>query len=109
MSIGATTAAGNRQSTIGSRLRLAARQAHKLQAWLDKHLPDNDVTVQPIVVFSSPQAALNVEKQSEPPTFYADKRKPSLKAAIRAMPKATTLSPEQIAALEAAARITTND
>jgi len=98
-----------RQDSIGDPGRLATRQAQKLQAWLDKHLPDNDVTVQPIVVFSSPQAALNVEKQSEPPTFYADKRKPSLKTAIRAMPKANTLSPEQIAALEAAAGITTND
>lgn len=107
--IGNVLSAIYRQDSIGNPGRLAARQAQKLQTWLDKHLPDNEVAVQPIVVFTSPQAALNVEQQSEPPTFYADKRKPSLKTAIRAMPKANTLSPEQISTLEAAAGITTSD
>lgn len=98
-----------RQDSIGDPGRLAPKDAQKLQEWLDQNLPDSGVKVQPIVVFTAQEAALNIEKQSEPQTFYADKRKPSLKTAIRGLPKGNGLSPEQISTLEAAAGIAENN
>ena len=76
-----------------------ATAKQEAQDWLDKHLLGHGVTIQPVVVFSSPEATLSVS-QATLSVLYADKRKPSLKATIRSMPKGPTLSSEQIAALE---------
>ena len=93
-----------RQDSIGNPSLAARRQAKKLQTWLDKQLPGHSTQVQSMVVFSSPEATLNVH-QPNTPAVYANKRKPSLKTAIRNLPKRATLTAEQIATLERAAGI----
>ena len=93
------------QNSIGNPGREATRQAEKLQGWLRTHIPDHNVQVQPIVVFTNPEAQLTAH-QPNPPVAYAYKRKPTLKAAIRGMPKRATLTSQQITELERAAGIT---
>jgi hypothetical protein len=95
-----------RQDSLGNPSLLAQRQARRLQDWLDKHLGEHDIAVQPIVVFSNLEAILSVQEPILPAT-YADKRKPSLKATLRNLPKGETLLPEQVSILEQAAGIPT--
>jgi hypothetical protein len=93
-----------RQDALGDPTAAAILDARRLQRWLDKHLPGHAVTVQPIVVFTRDEARVEVGETSIP-VLYADKRKPSLKQWIREQQQ-PTLSEEQVAQLEAAARIT---
>ena len=89
-----------RQDTVGNPLRRSYRQAHKLQTWLDKNIPGHEVQVQPLLVLTSPEAKLEAHDPLLP-VMYADKRKPSLKATIRGLPKSTAFTAAQLQDLQA--------
>jgi len=92
-----------RQDGLGDPTLAATVDAWRLQRWLDKRLPGHGVTVQPVIVFTHEKAYVEVGETSVP-VLYTDKRKPSLKQWIREQQQ-PTLSEEQIAQLEAAAKV----
>jgi hypothetical protein len=92
-----------RQDSLGNPTFAATIDASRMQRWLDRRLPGHGVTVQPVVVFTHENAYIEVGETSVP-VLYADKRKPSLRQWIRDQQQ-PTLSEDQIARLEAAAKI----
>jgi hypothetical protein len=98
-----------RQDSIGHPDTEAMREAAVLQEVLDRVLPDSGVTAEPVVVFSSPYAELEVIESTMPVVSADPKQKPSLKSLMKdakAREGVVTLDQEQIEALEAAAGIT---
>ncbi len=97
-----------RQDNVGNPHRDALRDAAAIQQLVDQVAPESGVTVQPVIVFTSPQAEVEVS-ESPIPVVHADtKKRPSLKTYLRDVKKENnhaTLSAEQIEALERAARI----
>jgi hypothetical protein len=73
---------------LGNPTRQARRQAEKLHAFVAAHLPEVNVTVRPIVVFTSPQATLEVVEPAVPAMLVRD-----LKAHLRGI-EATLASPD---------------
>jgi hypothetical protein len=82
------------RDTLGSPMRDAKRDAEKTSQWLTK-LHGKEITVQPLIVFLSPKAYLEVSQQPEVPVVYADKRTPTLKSYLRGE-QAPVLSVEEI-------------
>lgn len=65
-----------RQENIGNPIRDAQSEATQLQKYLDKHLPDSGVTVNPVIVFTHPNARAVLEgEQSVPVVFVKSKDK----------------------------------
>ncbi|GIK65879.1 MAG: hypothetical protein BroJett018_36730 [Chloroflexota bacterium] len=65
-----------RQENIGNPIRDAQSEAAQLQKYLDKHLPDSGVTVNPVIVFTHPNARAVLEgDQSVPVVFVKSKDK----------------------------------
>ncbi len=72
------------QTPFRDPLHDAEEEANKLQQWLEANLPEPQPTVHPLIVFVNPKVTLTVTQQPRIPVAYADKRTPTLKAAIRA-------------------------
>jgi len=85
-------------------LERARSDAQRTQAWLDSHLPESGVKVQPVLVLTDPRASFVVESDPGIPILYADKRKPSLKAYIRNQSQ-PSLSASAVAQLDRVLRI----
>ena len=101
-----------RQDTLGDPHREALKEAAKMQALIDQVAPDSGITVQPAIVFTSPAAVVEVVEPSIPVVHAETKKRPSLKSFLREAKKqgeTTTLSEEQIKALERAAKIPPQD
>ncbi|MBZ0314834.1 MAG: hypothetical protein K8L91_00335 [Anaerolineae bacterium] len=65
-----------RQENIGNPIRDAQSEAAQLQKYLDKHLPDSGVTVNPVIVFTHSNARAVLEgEQSVPVVFVKAKDK----------------------------------
>ena len=54
------------QEAIGAPDMEANRQAHKLEQWFKRQLPDVQVPVRAIVVFANPDVALETERSTVP-------------------------------------------
>ncbi len=82
------------QQSLHDPVQEARLDAHRLATWLNNLLGDRKITVQPVLVFTHPQATFTINEQPDIPILYADKRKPSLKTYIReySSPSATILS-----------------
>ncbi len=94
-----------RQDMLGDPNYAAMRDAEKIQVLLDKTVPGSGVKVQPVILFTSPRAQVEI---IDPviPVLYADgKRRPNLKGYLKDLKKQgdqPTLNETQIAALESA-------
>jgi hypothetical protein len=92
-----------RQERIGNPTRDAKIEAQFFQRILDKYFPDNDIEVQPIIVFLSPNVQVDIEgEQSVPITFASDNHEPALKSYLRSQRDGdyATLTEEQIDELD---------
>lgn len=92
-----------RQDSIGRPDLEAQREAASVQEVLDKAVPDNNITVEPVVVFSSDAAIFEVINAEMPIIYGASKQKPNIKTFGRDMKKreeVISLTDEQIEALE---------
>lgn len=91
-----------RQDLIGNPFNDATLHAQQVQRLVNKIAPDAEITVQPLVVLTHPNASF---EQEDPlyPVLYADpKKKPSLRQYLReqqATP-ANTLRPEHLDAID---------
>jgi hypothetical protein len=88
-----------RLNMIGNPLRQAESEAGRVQAWFNTHLPEAGISVQPVVVFTHPQAVLELGAEPPIPVVYADKRSPALRELIRSH-SGTTLSADGIRQVE---------
>ncbi len=101
-----------RQDTLGVPFRDATRDAEKVQALIDQVAPDSGIKVQPVIVFTSPAAEIEVTDPALPVVHAENKKRPSLKTFMREMKKqaqVSSLDDAQIAALEQLAGIPTGD
>jgi hypothetical protein len=94
-----------KQESLGDPFKDAKKDAAAVQTIVDKVLPDANVEVQPIVVFISDKADVEIIDPVIPVVYAAPKRKPTLKSALRAekrtdAPSAAVLTNEQIRALD---------
>ncbi len=92
-----------RQDMLGRPDLEAQRDAARLKALLDQAVPDNDVVIQPVVIFTSPRSNVEVIEASLPVLNADPKKKPNLKTLLRDTKKRqdlTTLNDRQVAALE---------
>lgn len=80
---------------LGEPQKVALREAHRMQALLDEHLPHHNITVQPLIVFTNPAATITISSQPDVPIAYTPKGKYSLKTCIRQYP-ASTLREQEI-------------
>lgn len=48
------------EERLGNPTKQVQRETEKLQRFLAKHLPDSDVPIQPVIVFSHPKATLDI-------------------------------------------------
>lgn len=88
-----------RLNMIGNPLRQAKSEAGRVQAWVNTHFPETGISVQPVVVFTHPQAVLELGAEPPIPVVYADKRNPALRELIRSY-SGTTLSADGIRQVE---------
>jgi hypothetical protein len=72
-----------RQDQIGNPIREARAAAADLQAHVDTALPDAKIVVQPVVVFISEKADLDVQAPAIPVVSASTKKKPTLKTLLR--------------------------
>ncbi len=72
-----------RQEGLGEPFKQATKEAEKVQALVDKALPGKNVKVQPMVVFTSPKAVLELDDPAMPVAYADPKQKPSLKSELR--------------------------
>ncbi len=91
-----------RQDLIGNPFNDATLHAQQVQRLINKIAPDAEIAVQPLVVFTHPNASF---EQEDPlyPVLYADpKKKPSLRQYLRELPAnpANTLRPEHLDAID---------
>lgn len=95
-----------RQDGLGHPFRDAEREAAAMQAFIDEHVPESGVTVQPVVVFLNPRTQVEVTSPTIPVVHAENKKRPSLKALLKRMKKQghlNTLDEEQMEILEEAA------
>lgn len=101
-----------RQDSIGRPDLEAAREAASVQEAIDQAFPDSNITVEPVVIFSSPAVSVEIVN-SDLPVIYGDgKQKPNIKTFSRDLKKrqdATSLTDEQIEQLEASLGISAED
>jgi hypothetical protein len=81
-----------RQENIGKPFKDAEASAAKVQAIVDKALPDSKIEVQPIVVLIGPKATFEASKPQYPIVFSDPRRRPHLKGLLRDEKKRDTLS-----------------
>jgi hypothetical protein len=90
-----------RQEQLGNPPKAAQREAQRLQKWLDANMPGHMVQVRPVIVMTSPRAKVDIKgEQTVPVTFSDPKLSPNLKDYIKTVKDETTLTPEQIEALD---------
>lgn len=92
-----------RQERIGNPTRDAKIEAQFFQRILDKYFPDNEIEVQPVIVFLNPNVEVEIEgEQSVPITFASDNHEPTIKAFLRSQKDKgfETLTEEQIDELD---------
>jgi len=92
-----------RQEQLGNPTLDALNKAAQTEVFLQELLQDESIKVQPLIVFTHPNAEVTMEGVQTVPVLYAnDKKKPSLKDHLRDAKKSEhpTLSKEQIAALD---------
>jgi len=94
-----------KQEALGDPFKQAQQEADSIQPLVDQALPGAGIKVQPAVVFTSSKATLEVI-DPDLPVVYADaKKKPALKAFLKADKQkedAAKLTPEQIEAIDSA-------
>jgi hypothetical protein len=92
-----------KQEALGDPFKQAQKEAESVQSIVDQAVPGSGIKVQPVVVFTSPKATLEVI-DPEIPVVYADlKKKPSLKSLLREDKRkedAPTLSAAQMEAID---------
>lgn len=79
---------------LGNPSRQARKEAARVQAWVQTHLPEVEVPVRPIIVFVHPKAQLQLEEPSVPAVALAD-----LKAYLRTTQKENPLPQATLKAL----------
>ncbi|NDJ87245.1 MAG: hypothetical protein GYB66_15310 [Chloroflexi bacterium] len=92
-----------RQEAIGNPTRDARAEAQLFQRIVDQRFPEIGVEVQPLIVFTSPRAKVELEgQQSVPVVFATNVGSPTLKEYLKSIKdeERVTLSKEQIEALE---------
>lgn len=89
------------QEGLGNPTAEARAEASALLRFLHKHIPDVDNAVQPIIVFTNPKAEVRAD-DAPCPAMHAKK----LKDYLRKLPKGQMYTPEQMAILHAALKIT---
>ncbi len=92
-----------RQEGLGDPFKDADKDADKVQAIVDQAVPGADIEVQPVIVFTSPKATLEVDDPAIPVAYADPKKKPSLKSLLREDKRredAVTLTPAQIEAID---------
>ena len=72
-----------RQDTIGNPFQDAQFHAKEVQKLLDKIAPESSVTVQPLIIFTSPNATVDIEAPIMPVLYADSKRKPALRQYLR--------------------------
>ncbi len=72
-----------RQEHLGDPFKDARQDAEAVQPLVDKALPGAGIKVQPVVVFTSPKATLEVTDPAIPVVYADTKKKPSLRSALR--------------------------
>jgi hypothetical protein len=77
------------QRSVGNPTRAIQAEARKMAAFLAKHLPDEEINVQPLIVFTNDKAELSIFEPSIPVLPYK-----KLKAYLRGLGK-TGLSAQQ--------------
>lgn len=96
-----------RQEQIGNPTRDATRSAVRVEFWIDRVIPDADVTVEPVVVFTAPGATFEAEAPTIPVLYADSQREPNLRDYVTGLSKDEGRSPgttrEQRRAIEAAA------
>ncbi len=98
------------QNSLGDPLHDAHRDAQKLEIWLSDTLPNQAITIQPLIIFTNPNATITLKDLPPIPVLHADKRKPSLKAFIKAYtPPSQPDPPLTIATINTALGITQED
>ncbi|MBC8098057.1 MAG: hypothetical protein H7Y11_01325, partial [Armatimonadetes bacterium] len=93
-----------RMDNIGNPTLEAVNAAAQIQAALAEIAPG--VLVQPLVVFVDPRVTLTLNNPTVPVLYAQSKRQPNIKDYLKALPKGTMLTPEQISAFEHATGIT---
>jgi hypothetical protein len=92
-----------KQEALGDPFKQANSEADAIEALIKVKLPNSDIPVQPVIVFTSPKAYLEVI-DPDLPVVYADlKLKPSLKGLMKDDKKREDVSPltaEQMNAIE---------
>ncbi len=76
-----------RQDLLGNPFAEAMLQAQQVQRLIDKIAPNSGVEVQPLVVFISPRAEVEIEDPMLPVLYADPKRKPSLREYLKAQAK----------------------
>jgi hypothetical protein len=90
-----------RQEQLGNPVARAEEAADAVQEVLDEHFPDNEVAVQPVIVFTHPNTQVTLEGEQEVPIVFAlSKQSPSLKDFVKSYEDGGSLSPEQIDELD---------
>ncbi|HRE48990.1 MAG TPA: hypothetical protein PLD47_14780 [Aggregatilineales bacterium] len=97
-----------RQEGMGNPYEEVQTDTATLQVIVDETLPDLHLTVQPLIVFISPKAVLELEDPIVPVVYASPEKKPSLRNALKGDQKdklrdqAEKLTEDQITLLEAA-------
>jgi hypothetical protein len=72
-----------RQEGLGKPFKQARDEAANIQEIVDQALPGTNIKVQPVVVFTSGKAIVEVHDPAIPVVYADPKRKPSLRALLR--------------------------
>ncbi len=94
-----------KQEGLGNPFKQATEEAATVQAIVDQAVPGSKIEVQPVVVFTSPKATLEVIDPDIPVANADPKKKPSLKGLLRDEKKredAVTLTPAQMESIDEA-------
>lgn len=93
-----------RQENIGNPTKDAQEQAEAVQDVLDDVLDEHEIEVQPVIVFTHPEADVDIQGDVDIPVTFAlnTKLKPTLKEYVKGIPEGqrATLTPEQIDILD---------
>ena len=101
-----------KQEALGDPFKQAKQEAEAVQPLVDQALPGAGIKVQPVVVFTSSKATLDVIDPTIPVAYADAKKKPSLKALLKEGKQkedAAKLTPEQIEAIDGAFMATLNE
>jgi hypothetical protein len=92
-----------RQEQLGNPIARAMEAAEAVQEVLDEHFPDNNIDVQPVIVFTHPNTRVELDGEQEVPVVFAlSKQNPSLKDFVKSQEtvEGGTLTAEQIDELD---------